>query len=109
MKIFEYKDISFIVGENSHENWNLLELYNNLNEKYIWFHLDSFPSCFVFMLSEDIMNTDLLNYGALLCKNNTKYKNLKNIKICYTTINKLKKTENIGEVNIIGKKKIIKY
>ena len=60
------------------------------------------------MLYEDIENIELINYGAFLCKENTKYKNLKDIKICYTTLNKLKKTNIIGEIEIIGKTKTIK-
>ena len=50
---------------------------------------------------------DYLYYGAELCKNHTKYRNLKNLKIIYTTLNKLSKTDIIGEVLISGKKKII--
>ena len=51
---------------------------------------------------------DYLNYGASLCKQNSKYKNLKDIKICYTSLKKLSKTQKIGEVTIKGKKNIIK-
>ena len=51
---------------------------------------------------------DFLVYGAELCKNNSKYRNLRDIKICYTSLKKLKKTQNIGEVIIYGKKNIIK-
>ena len=50
---------------------------------------------------------DYLYYGAELCKNNTKYRNLKNLKIIYTTLKKLSKTDNIGEVIISGKNNII--
>jgi len=108
MKIINYNDISFVLGENSKENWQILDEYSKINSNYIWFHLNSFPSGYVIMLSDNIVNQDLLNYGALLCKENTKYRNLKNIKICYTTLNKLKKSNKIGEVLIIGKPKIIK-
>ena len=108
MKITNYNDISFVIGKNSKENWDILNEYSKINCNFIWFHLNSFPSGYVIMLSEDINNNDLLNYAALLCKENTKYKNLKDLKICYTTLNKLKKTDKIGEVRIIGKPKIIK-
>ena len=49
-----------------------------------------------------------LNYGAQLCKNNSKYRDLNNLKICYTSLKKLKKTQKTGEVIISGKKNIIK-
>ena len=108
MKIINYNDISFVIGENSKENWQILDHYYKINCNYIWFHLNSFPSGYVIMLSDIINDFDLLNYGAFLCKENTKYRNLKDLKICYTTLNKLKKTDKIGEVKILGKPKIIK-
>tara|TARA_B100000963_G_scaffold348974_1_gene357343 strand:- start:190 stop:546 length:357 start_codon:yes stop_codon:yes gene_type:complete len=117
MKTIEFKDVSFVIGENAEENWNLLEKYTLINKNYIWFHLNSFPSCYVFMLTDKIditgntnntNNIDIINYGAYLCKKNTKYRNLKNIKICYTKLYNIGKTKIVGEVEIIGKKKIIK-
>ena len=108
MKITNYNDISFVIGKNSKENWEMLDEYSTINSNFIWFHLNSFPSGYVIMLSENINDYSSLNYAALLCKENTKYKNLKDLKICYTTLNKLKKTDKIGEVKIIGKPKIIK-
>ena len=78
------------------EYWGTEENINNENK------------IFDYVLDNNIVNQDLLNYGALLCKENTKYRNLKNIKICNTTLNKLKKTNKLGEVLIIGKPKIIK-
>ena len=72
MKIINYNDVSFVLGENSKENWEILDNYSIINNNYIWFHLNSFPSGYVIMLSDNIVNQDLLNYGALLCKENTK-------------------------------------
>ena len=108
MKIINYNDITYVIGKNSKENWEILDEYSKINFNYVWFHLNSFPSGYVIMLSNNILNKDLINYGASLCKENTKYKNLKDLKICYTTLNKLKKTNKIGEVEILGKPKIIK-
>ena len=51
------------------------------------------------------LKNNLLKYGTELCKNNTKYKNLQDLKICYTSLKKLKKTNKIGEVIVSGKKK----
>ena len=112
MKKIEFKNIIYIIGENANENWNILDLYKKENNKYIWFHLNSFPSGYIIMCSTliDIEKTQINNYlyyGAELCKNNTKYKNQKNLKIIYTTLDKLNKTNNIGEVIISGKKNII--
>lgn len=112
MKKVEYNNITFIIGENAQDNWNILDLYKKENNKYIWFHLNSFSSCYVIMCStiNDIEKLDIDNYlyyGAQLCKDNTKYRNFKNLKIIYTTLDKLSKTNIIGEVLISGKKKLV--
>ncbi len=113
MKTITFNNINYVIGQNAQENWNILEQANNINSNYIWFHLNSFPSCYVIMYStlndlNDNSYNEYLNYGAELCKNNSKYKNMKNIKICYTSLKKLEKTQKIGEVIINGKKNIIK-
>ena len=85
MKKIEYNEIIFYIGQNAQENWNILDTSKKLNPDYIWFHLNSFPSCFVIMystlyeLKPNNIN-DYLNYGAYLCKQNTKYRSLKLIK-----------------------------
>lgn len=108
MKIFNYENVEFVVGENQDDNYNILDKYTRENPDFIWFHLNSFPSGYVIML-ETLDNLDknhsqnLLNYGANLCKMQTKYKNLKDIYIIYTRLRKLKKTDCVGEVLVTGK------
>ena len=48
MKIEEYEDTVFKVGKNSKENWELLKE----NRNYMWFHLESFSSCYVICCDE---------------------------------------------------------
>lgn len=116
MKQFEFTGVKFIVGKNAQENWDILDTYKKIDDKYVWFHLNSFPSCYVIMCStlDDIMNKPednnvnvYLNYGAYLCKDNSKYSGFNNLKIIYTTLDKLTKTNKIGEVHVTGKPKII--
>jgi len=113
MKTITFNNINYIVGQNAQENWNILDQANAINSNYIWFHLNSFPSCYVIMYATldfllDNSCNIYLNYGAQLCKNNSKYRDLNNLKICYTSLKKLKKTQKTGEVIISGKKNIIK-
>lgn len=115
MKSIEYNNVFFIVGKNKINNWEILDKYYLINNKYIWFHLRDFPSCYVIMLitmdelnmMENNIKNNYLYYGSELCKNNTNYKNFNKIKIIYTTINNLKKTKNVGEVKILDKKNIL--
>ena len=113
MKSYVYKNINFIIGNNAKENWQILDNMKDLNEDYLWFHLNSFPSGYVIMYStlDDLVDKnidDYLFFAGNLCKNNTKYRNLNDIKICYTSLNKLEKTDKIGEIIVKGKKKLIK-
>ena len=104
MKILNYDDYVCKVGENAKENWELLD---NSSENNIFLHLSSFPSGYV-IIDSNHLSIDMIYIRALLCKNNTKYRNLNNIKICYTILKKLEKTKNVGEIIIKGKKNIIK-
>ncbi len=119
MKIVEYKNIQYYIGKNAQENWNILDELKKQNDDYIWFHLNSFSSGYVIMNTTIQILTEMnnennenniqqyLNYGAELCKQNSKYRNYNNLKIIYTTLKKLTKTDKIGEVIISGKKNII--
>lgn len=113
MKTLEYKDIKFHRGENAIDNFNMLDKFKCCYD-YIWLHLNSFSSGYIIIeiekkeLLKRIDYQDILNYAANLCKENTKYKNVPNIKIIWTTISKVIKTEKIGEVIISGKKNCIK-
>jgi|TARA_E500000178_G_C16813804_1_gene658217 hypothetical protein len=116
MKKTEYKNINFYIGQNAQENWIIFDEYKKLNENFIWFHLNSFPSPYVIMQStlEElacIYNQEeiekILNYGATLCKENSKYKFLNNLKIMYSPLKKITKGTKIGEVHVSGKRKLI--
>ena len=101
MKEFKYNNIKYYVGQSAKENWELL---NKADQTYIWFHLNSFSSPYVIMCSsinnleelikvlEDVSSINqFLFYGAKLCKENSKYKNLKDIKVMYTDIKNVSK------------------
>jgi predicted ribosome quality control (RQC) complex YloA/Tae2 family protein len=89
------------IGQTAQENWNLL----NTNGNYIWMHLNSYPSCHVIIESED-PSDELLYAGASLCKNNTKYRNLKNLKICYTKCSNLIKGKAVGSVHYVSNRQV---
>lgn len=93
MKEYSYNDVVIKVGQCDQENWELIDFESN----YIWLHLNSFPSCHVIIYDDNPTN-ELLSYAADLCKNNTKYKNLKHLKVCYTKCCNLQKGHKIGSV-----------
>mgnify|MGYP001170289467 CR=1 FL=1 len=103
MKVIIIDDVSFKVGQNAQENWDLL----NLDENYTWFHLKSFPSCHVIIEKEEPDNNEILK-GAKLCLENTKYRNLKNIKVNYTKIKNIVKADKVGAVTFKSNRKVNK-
>jgi len=113
MRQIEYENYIFYIGQNAKENWELLDKFYKINDEYIWFHLNSFPSPYVIVnttindLSKNSNINEVLLFGSQLCKDYSKYKFLSNLKIIYTSLKKLKKTDKIGEVIISGKKNII--
>ena len=122
MKVFQFRGIFFHIGQSAKENWELLDKAKAENQNYIWFHLESFPSPYVIMWSsisdlEKFIETQnefknlsidhYLAFGANQCKLYSKYSYLNDLKIMYTTVQKLTKTDKVGEVDIKGKYKII--
>lgn len=101
MKEIIIDDISFKIGQNAQENWELL----NLDENFTWFHLKSFPSCHVVIEKNDPTQEEIVN-GANLCLENTKYRNLKNIKVNYTLLKNIKKADKVGSVYFVSNRKV---
>jgi predicted ribosome quality control (RQC) complex YloA/Tae2 family protein len=103
MKEIIIDDIKCKIGNNAIENWYLLE---NSKENYIFFHLSSFPSCYVILETEKEVDEKKIIEAATLCKNNTKYKNLNNIKIDYCLCSNLIKGDKVGEVIYKSNRKV---
>ena len=102
MKIIDNK---FIIGQNAHDNWNILDISL---PKYYFFHLSSFSSCFVILKTEIEPNIDDIIMSAKICKNNTKYKNYKDIYVDYCICKNVIKTDKIGEIQYKSNKKVKK-
>lgn len=105
MKNILIENINSVIGENSKENWKLLE---NTKPEYLFFHLSSFPSCYVIYESKEIPNIEIIKQLAILCKKNTKYKNIPNLKVDYTLCNNIIKGEIEGEIYYKSNKKVKK-
>lgn len=90
------------LGQNAKEND---ELVKGAKETDVWFHLSALPSCHVIIecSNEYPINKQMINYCANLVKDNTKYKKLSKVKINYTTIKNVSRTDIPGKVKIKGK------
>lgn len=105
MKNILIENKNCLIGGNSKENWILLE---KSKPEYLFFHLSSFPSCYV--IYESLSETDIetIKQIALVCKKNTKYKNIPNIKVDYTLCDNVIKGDIEGEIYYKSNKKVKK-
>lgn len=90
------------IGKNAEENDLIIK---EARQTDIWFHLDKFPSCHVIVScsKEFPITFEMITYCGLLVKENTKYRNLPKLKINYTEIKNVKRTEIKGKV-LLNKK-----
>ena len=90
------------IGENPKDND---ELVSKSKQNDVWFHLDSLPSCHVVIASskQNTVTKEMIRYCAILCKEHTKYRNNNKLKIIYTKIKNVKRTNVSGQVIIKGK------
>jgi hypothetical protein len=108
MKEIFINNIKYKIGNNAEENWKILD---EANDNHLFFHLSSFPSCYVILEIEneikDIFEINkIIENTALECKLNTKYKNLKYIKVDYCPISNIIKGEKVGEVYYKSNRKV---
>ena len=90
------------IGENAKENWALIDASE---PEWWWFHLKSFPSSHVVLETSEPTNEELIA-AATWCKDTTKYRNLKNLKISYCQIKNIKKAEKVGSVTFVSNRKV---
>ena len=97
-----FQDIVIKIGKNAPENWGLID---KSHDKFTWLHLNSYPSGHVVIECKN-PSSEIIYTAASLCKENTKYRNLKNVKVVYTLIENLKKGEEVGSVYYKSNRKV---
>lgn len=103
MKVIKVGDYNAWVGENAQDNWNILD---DAKGSYWFFHLASFPSCYVIYACVNKLTPENIVDLSSLCKNNTKYRNLPNVKVEYTQCENVRKGHIIGECFYVSRKKV---
>lgn len=103
MKIFLLDGVTYKLGESAKDNWCLLD---NSQNYHMFFHLSAFPSGYVILECEKNPDIKMLTIASEICKNGTKYKNLRNLKIDYCRCDNLEKGDNIGDVLFISNRKV---
>lgn len=101
----EIEGYTYKLGKNKKENWKILSEAKSTD---LFFHLSSFPSGYLIIECNDEISPpiNVLKIAAFICKEGTKYRSLKNVKVDFTTCGNVRKTENVGEIEYINKRKV---
>lgn len=102
MKEFIFVDpaeesFAVIAGESAKENW---ELIDRCGQRDLWFHLanDSSPHVVIRLKDKQKPSKSVINYAALICKENSKHRNRHQTKVMWTLIKHVKKADRVGAV-----------
>ena len=112
MKIFYRENFTCKLGQNAIENWALLD--EALGTDY-FIHLSCFPSGYAILSGDDsealsIAHSEALRevliWAADICKNGTKFRTLKNIKVDYCLCKNVRKSSVTGEAIFISNRQV---
>ena len=95
---FIFKDIEYEirVGQDKHENWQLLD---DSDQNDLWFHVANAPSAYVILTVFPSQNTpkQVIDYCADLCKTHSKQKHENKCDVMYSQIRNVSKGRHAGE------------
>jgi predicted ribosome quality control (RQC) complex YloA/Tae2 family protein len=103
MKTFQFENFICKLGNTAKENWQLLD---DTEDHHLFFHISAFPSGYVILECEEKPKLSTIQIAAKICKDGTKYRRLKNLKIDYCQCSNLKKGDKVGEVLFKSNKKV---
>lgn len=95
-------DIIYKLGQNAQENFDLIDQALLNNKDYWWVHLNDYPSGHCIIETTKI-NNQMINVAGRLIKMHSKYDSLKSLKLVYTQVKNIKKTQTLGQVTILNK------
>ena len=93
--------ITYMIGQNAKDNFKVID---QATSEDLWFHAKKESSCHVIALIGHITikskedEEEMINKGALLCKENTLKLSDKKVQIIYTELKNVKKTKTPGLV-----------
>lgn len=105
MKKYNINNYILYIGCTSDDNWKILSTSKSW---HIFIHLSKFPSCYGILNTDinTIIDKQILIKCCRIVLDNTKFKNIKNIKFDITSCNNVRKGDFIGEVIYKSKSKI---
>jgi len=91
------KIYKILIGKSDQNNWDIID---KSSQNDIWFHVDNQPSCHVIIQTDGELKIgrSVIKQAATLCKENSKARNMRKVKIIFTLIKHVKKSTDIGSV-----------
>jgi len=106
IKTLIISNITYYIGKNAQGNFDIIDM---AKPNDIWMHVDNVPSGHVIISIPDNITKDELRHiikvGANLCKSTIKNNN--KMKVVYTKVCNINKTNILGCVNIKDEKYIL--
>ena len=101
-------EVNYIVGKNAADNFDIID---ESTGRDIWFHIENEPSGhIVAKMPELTLNKkqlrQIITQGAVVCKENSKFKSMKNVKIVFTYVENVVKLDIPGSVTLLNSKTI---
>ena len=103
MKVIIIDNITCKLGQSARENWELLD---KALSTHLFFHLSSFSSGYLIMECKEKPSPESIRKAAEICKNGTKYRNLKDLKVDYTQCSNVMKGDKLGEAEYKSWRKV---
>ena len=100
-------DVEYIIGQHASENFKIID---DSKEDDIWFHINNEPSGHVIAIIPDNKKfskkqiRQIITQGALVCKENSKYKSQRDLEVVYAHVKNVEKTNIVGKVMITNSK-----
>ena len=95
------------VGCNAHDNWRVIE---ESNDEDIWFHLDGVPSCHVVLQHSELIDRDILQRCAAICKSCTnRCRGKRKPNVIATPVSNLRLGKTPGMVHMLNPTKVTAF
>jgi len=102
------EEVHFVIGKNAKENFEIID-HSKPND--LWFHIENAPSCHVIAKINDSWDrkqiASIVKQGALLCKINSKFSSMQNVRVIYTKIQHVEKPKQLAPWLLLTKKYIV--
>ena len=94
--IFNDVEYEIRVGQDKHENWELLD---DADKNDLWFHVANASSAYVILsvVPTHIVPKPVIAYCAELCQAHSKLRNETKCQVMYTQIHNVAKGKHVGE------------